>query len=193
MIKINLLQETKTQRKASFRPKIQGVGDTFHNLIMVGVVVLSLLFISYRWVTLSREQTSLRKRIQTAEQEKKRLDAIIKKANYFKAQKELLNRKISLITELKKNQSGPVHLLDQVSINLPEFLWLDSLVESNGSVFVRGKATTYNAVSNLYNNLTDSDYFSNVVLGPTVTIPNGVSFSVTCVFRKPENEPEVGV
>ncbi len=193
MIKINLLQETKTQRKASFRPKIQGVGDTFQNLIMVGVVVLSLLFISYRWVTLSRERTSLRKRIQTAEQEKKRLDAIIKKANYFKAQKELLNRKISLITELKKNQSGPVHLLDQVSINLPEFLWLDSLVESNGSVFVRGKATTYNAVSNLYNNLTDSDYFSNVVLGPTVTIPNGVSFSVTCVFRKPENEPEVGV
>lgn len=193
MIKINLLQETKTLRKASFLPKIQGVGDTFHNLIMVGVVVLSLLFISYRWVTLSRERTSLRKRIQTAEQEKKRLDAIIKKANYFKAQKELLNRKISLITELKKNQSGPVHLLDQMSINLPEFLWLESLVESNGSVFVRGKATTYNAVSNLYNNLTDSDYFSNVVLGPTVTIPNGVSFSVTCVFRKPENEPEVGV
>jgi Tfp pilus assembly protein PilN len=169
------------------------VGDTFQKLIMVGVVVLSLLFISYRWVTLSREGTSLRKRIQTAEQEKKRLDAIIKKANYFKAQKELLNRKITLITELKKNQSGPVHLLDQVSINLPEFLWLESLVESNGSVFVRGKATTYNAVSNLYNNLTDSDYFSNVVLGPTVTIPNGVSFSVTCVFRKPANEPEVGV
>lgn len=193
MIKINLLQETKTQRKASFRPKIQGVGDTFQKLIMVGVVVLSLLFISYRWVTLSREGTSLRKRIQTAEQEKKRLDTIIKKANHFKAQKELLNRKISLITELKKNQSGPVHLLDQVSINLPEFLWLESLVESNGSVFVRGKATTYNAVSNLYNNLTDSDYFSNVVLGPTVTIPNGVSFSVTCVFKKPENEPEVGV
>ena len=193
MIKINLLQEAKTQRKASFRPNIQGVGDTFHNLIMVGVVVLSLLFISYRWVTLSRERQSLRKRIQTAELEKKRLEAIIKKANYFKSQKELLNRKISLITELKKNQNGPVHLLDQVSVNLPEFLWLESLVESNGSVFVRGKATTYNAVSNLYNNLTDSDYFSNVVLGPTVTIPNGVSFSVTCVFRKPENKPEVGV
>ena len=193
MIKINLIQAAKTQRKASFRPRIQGVGDTFQKLIMVGVVVLALLFISFRWVTLSREKASLRKRIQAAELEKKRLDAIIKRANYFKAQKELLNRKIILITELKKNQSGPVHLLDQMSTNLPEFLWLESMEESNGSVFVRGKATTYNAVSNFYNNLTDSDHFSNVVLGPTVTIPNGVSFSVTCVFRNSAKETEAGV
>ena len=62
MIKINLLQEAKTQRKASFRPKIQGVGDTFHNLIMVGVVVLSLLFISYRWVTLEIEDGAKKSR-----------------------------------------------------------------------------------------------------------------------------------
>lgn len=192
MIKINLIQEPKTVRKRSFRPQIQGVGDTFQNILVIGVVLLGALIIGWRWMSLAREGSSLGHKIAEAEKEKKRLEAIIQKADRFKAQKELLNRKIALITELKKNQSGPVHLLDQISTNLPDFLWLESMVETNGSVFLRGKATTYNAVSNFYNNLTDSTFFSNVVLGPTATIPTGVSFSITCVFAEPNQKPESG-
>jgi type IV pilus assembly protein PilN len=192
MIKINLIQEAKPAKKKSFRPQIQGVGDTFQNLLVIGVVLLGALIIGWRWVSLGRESSTLSRKIAEAEKEKKRLEVIIQKADRFKAQKELLNRKIALITELKKNQSGPVHLLDQVSVNLPDFLWLESMVETNGSVFVRGKATTYNAVSNFYNNLTDSPYFSNVVLGPTATIPTGVSFSLTCIFAEPSQEPATG-
>ncbi len=192
MIKINLIQEAKPARKRSFRPRIQGSGDTFQNLMVIGVVLLGSLFIGWRWVSLARERSDLLGRIQTAEKEKKRLEEIIQKADRFKARKELLSRKITLITELKKSQSGPVHLLDQISSNLPDFLWLESMVETNGSVFLRGKATTYNAVSNFYNSLTGSPNFKNVVLGPTATIPSGVSFSITCVFAETNGTSQAG-
>ena len=58
----------------------------------------------------------------------------------------------------------PVHILDQVSRNLPEFMWLDSLTASANAINIVGKATTYNAVSNLYDNLRASGQFSDVVL-----------------------------
>jgi len=69
-----------------------------------------------------------------------------------------------------------------VSKQLPDFLWLESMTESGFSIQIRGKATTYNAVSNFYNNLTGSRYFQNVVMGPISSVDAGVNFSLTCKF-----------
>ena len=100
----------------------------------------------------------------------------------YKVQRDLLNKKITLITQLKKNQSGPVHLLDEISRKLPDFLWLDTMNGTANHVTISGKATTYNAVSNFYNNLTGSKFFDQVVLGPIVSTPQGITFSLTCKF-----------
>jgi len=62
------------------------------------------------------------------------------------------------------------------------------MTESGSSVMIQGKATTYNAVSNFYNNLTGSRYFNNVVLGTITAIPVGVTFSLNCLFTA---HPEV--
>jgi len=183
MIKINLLTTAQqTKSRASSLPKFEGVGTMGQNMLMVGLVLLAVLFIGYRWYTLASEHSRLTREISKAEEEKRRLQDIIRKGEEFKAKKDLLQRKITLITQLKKNQSGPVHLLDEVSKTLPDFLWLDSMTESGFAVQIRGKATTYNAVSNFYNNLTGSRYFQNVVLGPISSIPVGVNFSLTCQF-----------
>ncbi len=183
MIKINLLAHAQPAGKVrSSLPKFQGFGTLGQNFLMVGVVVLALLFIGWRWYSLASEAARLRTEIIKAEQERERLQAIIKKGEEYKAKKELLQRKISLITQLKRNQSGPVHLLDEVSKQLPDFLWLDTMTESAFNVSINGKATTYNAVSNFYNNLTGSRYFQNVVLGPITSVPVGVTFSLSCHF-----------
>src|SRR5213593_14065 len=158
---------------------------------MAGVVILALLFIGWRWYSLESESRMLRTEIAKAQAEKERLQAIIKKGEEYKAKKELLERKIALITQLKRNQSGPVHLLDEVSKQLPDFLWLDQMNESGFNIQMQGRATTYNAVSNFYNNLTGSRYFQNVVLGPISSIPVGVTFSLTCQFLPhPEGQAE---
>jgi type IV pilus assembly protein PilN len=182
MIKINLLATAQPGKvKAAKAPRLE-VGDLGQNVLMAGVVLLAVLFIGWRWYDLASEASRLRREIAAAEEEKRRLQEIIKKGEDFKAKKELLQRKITLITQLKRNQSGPVHLLDEVSKQLPDFLWLDTMTESGFNIQIQGKATTYNAVSNFYNNLTGSRYFQNVTMGAITAIPVGVTFSVTCQF-----------
>ncbi len=182
MIRINLLSEAKPSKSRSFKPSIQMPGNIPQNLLMVALVALSVVFVSWKWYSLKATHSDLADKIVKAEAEKKRLDEVIKKGDTYKAQRDLLNKKISLITQLKKNQSGPVHLLDEISRKLPDFLWLDQMSGVNNKVTIVGKATTYNAVSNFYNNLTGSKYFDQVVLGPIASTPGGITFSLTCVF-----------
>jgi type IV pilus assembly protein PilN len=185
MIKINLIAEAQKGKSREKAPRAEGsgAGALFgQNILMVGVVVLALLVTGWRWYTLAGEHRRLVAEIGRAEQEKERLQAIIKKGEDYKAKKDLLQRKIALVSQLKRNQSGPVHLLDEVSKQLPDFLWLDNMNEAGWTVQINGKATTYNAVSNFYNNLTGSRYFTNVVLGPITAIPQGVTFSLNCQF-----------
>src|SRR5262249_56924561 len=105
--------------------------------------------------SLESEARMLRSEIAKAQAEKERLQAIIKKGEEYKAKKELLERKIALITQLKRNQSGPVHLLDEVSKQLPDFLWLHSMTASGATVGIQGKATTYNPAPTSYTNPPD--------------------------------------
>ena len=188
MIRINLLAEAKPTKTRSFKPSISIPGNIPQNLLFVALVALSFIFVSWKWYSLRAEHSDLAEQIAKAEVEKKRLDEIIKKGDTYKAQRDLLNKKITLITQLKKNQSGPVHLLDEVSRKLPDFLWLDQMSATANSVTIAGKATTYNAVSNFYNNLTGSKYFDQVVLGPIASTPNGITFSLNCKFV-PSAEP----
>jgi type IV pilus assembly protein PilN len=184
MIKINLLAERKAAKaKSSAGLKFEMGGS--QNFLLVGILVVGLLAAAgWSWATAS-ELDRVRQAKITAQAELKRLEDIRKKAEAFKTQKELLERKINLITELKKKQAVPVHILDQVSRNLPEFMWLDSLTADANAISIVGKATTYNAVSNLYDNLRASGQFADVVLGKTIEISDGVSFSLTCRYAPP--------
>jgi len=182
MIKINLLAEARPTKSRSLKPSLQMPGNVPQNLLLVALVALSFVFCSWKWYSLQAEHSELTDQIVKAEAEKKRLDEIIKKGDTYKAQRDLLNKKINLITQLKKNQSGPVHLLDEISRKLPDFLWLDSMNGTANNVTINGKATTYNAVSNFYNNLTGSKFFDQVVLGPIASTPQGITFSLSCKF-----------
>jgi len=184
MIKINLLAERKAAKaKAASSFKFEMGGS--QNLLLGGIIVLGVLVAGSWWWARASELDRKRQEKVAAEVELKRLEDVRKKAEAFKAQKELLERKINLITELKKKQAVPVHILDQVSRNLPEFMWLDSLTANANAISIVGKATTYNAVSNLYDNLRASGQFSDVVLGKTNEIAEGVSFSLTCRYSPP--------
>lgn len=184
MIKINLLAERKAAKaKAPSGFKLEMGGS--QNLLLAGIIVIGVLVAAgWSWARMS-ELSHVQQQKVEAEAELKRLEDVRKKAEAFKKQKELLERKINLITELKKKQAVPVHILDQVSRNLPDFMWLDSMTASSNSISIIGKATTYNAVSNLYDNLRASGQFSDVVLGKTTEIAEGVSFSLTCRYAPP--------
>ena len=190
MIRINLLAERRAGRAASVAaatPLAPGAPEassgTLQNLVLASILIATLVGFGsfFYWVkhTVSALQESVRK----ADEELARLTEIRKKMDEFTKQKDLLERKVSLITGLKKNQQVPVHLLDQVSRNLPDFLWLDAMrADADNHLVLTGKATTYNAVADFYNRLIQSGWFVNVTQGKVFEVPEGVSFSLTCDF-----------
>ena len=182
MIKINLLAEKKQAKaKAPSTLKFEGLGGT-QNLLLAGILALGFIVAGTWWWVRASELKSWKAKQAAAEVELVRLQEVRKKADFFKKQKELLERKINLITELKKKQSVPVHILDQISRSLPDFLWLDSMSAAQNQINIVGRATTYTAVSNFYDNLTGSGYFVSVVLGKTSEVSEGVSFVLSCKF-----------
>jgi type IV pilus assembly protein PilN len=185
MIKINLLAErraAKAKTPSSFKFEMGGS----QNLMLAGIIVIGVLVAGgWSWSKYAELDKVTAEKARD-EAELKRLEDIRKKAEAFKKQKELLERKINLITDLKKKQAVPVHILDQISRNLPDFMWLDSMTAASNAITISGKATTYNAVSNLYDNLRASGQFTNVVMGKTnEATDNNVSFSLTCTYAPP--------
>ena len=182
MIRINLIAERKPEKSRKPLFTFESGNEALGNAVMAAVIALAILFSGYKYVSMRSTLSDLSVKITEANKEKERLKEILKKGEEFKAQRELLKRKVDLITQLKKNQAVPVHLLDQISRNLPEFLWLEKLSERGNTISLTGRATTYNAVSNFYNSLNQSQYFTNVILGTTQQESQGVSFSINCQF-----------
>ncbi len=190
MIKINLLAEKKAP-KAKAAPaaiRIEGTAAS-QNLLLGGIVLLGLLVYGGWWWAASHQIRKLETQKVEAQRELDRLVEVRKKAEEYKRQKALLEKKIELISNLKKKQSVPVHILDQISKNLPDFLWLDSMSAVANQISITGKATTYNAVSNFYDNLNRSGNFTDVILGKTAEVAEGVSFSLGCKFGPPQAAP----
>jgi Tfp pilus assembly protein PilN len=183
MIKINLLAEKKPSKAARSGATIQmGEVRSGRNILLIGLLFLGLTVAGGWWWMLDRSIADWQTKLSDADKEIKRLEAALKKSEEYEAQKALLARKITLITDLKKQQEVPVHILDQISRNLPDFLWLESMTANKSKINISGKATTYAAVSNFYSNLNESGYFTEVELGRTFEVPAGVSFSLTCAF-----------
>ncbi len=191
MIKINLIAEKK---QAKGKTSSISSGPAFggaQNLILVLVVLLGVGVAGGWWWSLTAEKAEWERKHVEADKELERLAEIRKKGEEYKRQKELLQRKITLITDLKKQQDVPVHILDQVSKNLPDFLWLESMSAKNNAINITGKATNYNAVSNFYDNLNDAGFFKDVALGRTSQGKESVAFSLSAKFiRSPSNAPE---
>lgn len=188
MIRINLLAERKAVREgAAIRPGAAaasgGAGGTIQSLVLASILVATLAGFGAFFYWVKNTVSTLEDDIRKADAELVRLSEIRKKMDEFTKQKELLEKKVSLITNLKKNQQVPVHLLDQISRNLPDFLWLETMRQDTGNhLVINGKATTFNAVADFYNRLIQSGWFVNVTQGKVYEVPEGVAFTLSCDF-----------
>ena len=107
--------------------------------------------------------------------------------------KAQLQQRVVLIEQLRKGQTGPVHMLDQLSRALPSMLWLTSLKQTGTDVIVDGKCTTLTGLSEFVSNLEASGYFKRSVEivstasdAPTSTAGNElIRFTIKAVFQVP--------
>jgi len=196
VIRINLLEETRQQVKAKGGggPKFQVAGNAGVIVLGIGLAAAIAAVVVYLMILLSKMQV-LDADIAKAEVERARLEYVIKKNEELNKKKDELTRKIGIIAELKRKQDLPVKLMDQLSRNLADFVWLENLTFTGDLVTVRGKAQTPIALANFLRNLEDSKYFREVAMNQ-VTNDEGsglTAFDFTTTFNPSGQLPEVKV
>jgi type IV pilus assembly protein PilN len=190
MIRINLL----AAERASTKKKSVSLG-TAGQKMTVGcslILVLALLFIGWRYWTLGRESNQLDAEIAAGQEETTRLHSVIQQVQQFEQRRAQLQQRVVLIEQLRKGQTGPVHMLDQISRALPPMLWLTALKQTGDSVLIDGRSTTITALSDYVANLEATGYFKRSIeivstTTETTTTPVGemVRFSIKAEFQQP--------
>jgi type IV pilus assembly protein PilN len=192
MIRINLLAVERERAKK----KAGAAFGTTAQKLAVGcslILILAALFVGWRYWTLGRESTRLDADIAAAQTETTRLHAIIQQVQQFEQRKAQLQQRVVLIEQLRKGQTGPVHMLDQISRALPPMLWLTELKQNpDGTVQIDGRCTALTGLSDFVGNLESSGYFKrSVEIVSTVTEsmpqPPGelIRFTIKAVFTPP--------
>jgi type IV pilus assembly protein PilN len=188
MIRINLLavERERTKKKAVFQT---GQKVTIACSL---VLVLAVVAIGWRYLALNNESAQLDLDIASSQQEATRLHGIILQVQEFEQRKAQLQQRVVLIEQLRKSQTGPVHMLDQISRSLPPMLWLTALKQDADSITIDGRCTTLTGLSDFVANLEATGYFKRsveIVSSQTevMTTPPGevVKFSLKGVFVTP--------
>jgi type IV pilus assembly protein PilN len=194
MIKINLLA---AERKAVKKKLPFQAGQKLTVACSLILVVAGLL-IGWRYWDLGRESARIDQEISAAQQETARLRSIIQQVQQFEQRRAQLQQRVALIEELRKNQTGPVHMLDQISRALPSMLWLTDVKQSPdpNEVVIDGRATSLTSLSDFVANLETSGYFKRsveIVSTQTepITGPPGelIRFSIRAIFQQPGAKP----
>ena len=181
MIKINLLGRTKL--KAAKTKKISTASNqTLMAVMAIAVVVMSVGIIYFWQRILVQQDEELSRQIMLAKKEKVRQEGMLKENEVFEKRRKLLETRINVIESLKKNQSGPVQVLDLLSdcIQRSEGVWLKDLAQKGNVITVNGTAMgSPDAVADFITNLTRVGNFKNVNLVNLQELDSKYSFSIT--------------
>jgi type IV pilus assembly protein PilN len=201
MIKINLLAvERKHAKKKIALPFTINLAGQSLAIACGGILVATLLFIGWQYLGVRRVSAQLDADIAAAQQETTRLHSIIQQVQQFEQRKTQLQQRVSLIEQLRKDQTGPVHMLDQISRALPPLLWLTDLRQTPvlNEVLVDGRCTTLTGLSDFVTNLEASGYFKkSVEIVSTRAEPQAgaageiVTFTIKAQFQRPEGAKPV--
>ncbi len=168
MIKVNLLgtREPVAGGPAYIDPgAVAGEGSDKKGIVVaIGLLGLSLAGIGYMWFTAERTLRELDRTINELNQEKARLQPIIVQVEEYKAKLAELEEKERLIERLKTERQGPVRVLEALSAELPDFVWLTELRQTPGSVTIDGMAASYVSIADYIGKLDDNDWFQDVEL-----------------------------
>ncbi len=170
MIKINLLPtKRKPPRKVTELQK-----QLILAVLILGGVVAGMAFY---YITLTQKISQRQQERVVLQKKKDNQENQLKEVKNVEAERKLVTDKIAIIDQLKKNQQGPVRLLDEVSRALPNGVNISSFVESNGNVSLAGDAFTNEDVVRFIDNLKHSPFFADVFLQETSqAVAEGVEF-----------------
>lgn len=201
MIKINLLAaERKVAKKklalggAAIPGTGGGGGGSSMTFLCALILIAGAAVVGWRYWEMQRESAQLDNDIRAAQAETARLHTVIQQVQQFEQRRAQLQQRVALIEELRRNQTGPVHMLDQISRALPDMLWLTDLKQAAdpNEVLIDGRVTSLTGLSDFVANLEASGYFKRSVEIVSTTVENAtgptgelIRFQVRAMFQQP--------
>lgn len=200
MIKINLIREARTARAAAVPGAAAvsaAVPANINNMLVLGLLVAGLVLGGGWWLLKKTELSNKERQVASRREEAQKLEAIIKEVEDFQRRKENLEKRIQLINDLKKNQKGPVRVMDRVSQDLPDLVWLDEMTLAGTNVAVKGRGLNPNAVATFIENikadpLFDEPEFSEIkqeISGPRSIVVYRYSMNFNFTYTAPGSTP----
>lgn len=191
MIKINLVREGRAVRGAGAvaAPTAAAVGaaggTNANNILILGLLVLGAAAAAGYWFVENRKLAERQETVTARKQEADKLEAIIRDVEEYQKRKDNLQKRIDLINQLKQNQRGPVRIMDQVSRDLPDLVWLDRMNIAGQRVTIAGRGLNPNAIANFVENIKNDPYFEEPELGAmtqTSAVPLVYTFDMSFGF-----------
>jgi len=154
MIRINLLGE-----------KVDYTASIFLHSLAYGACMLLLVF------GCVSVQMHYREKVTTLEEQKGQMEVRLarlrkqtKEVRELEKNKKFLEEKLLTIAKLKARKHGPVHVLDDLNVSIPERSWLTEVRQRGGALEINGVALDNQTIADFMHQLTESEYFNTVDL-----------------------------
>jgi len=155
MIRINLLLARAVRRRVGLRKEIS---------ILIFVLVLLFFLIGLvQWIYMNQSR-GLQRQISDRKAKLEELRSQKRQIAKYRTDMKIFEKKLEIITELKKNKARPVKILDVLSTNMPDKMCLRSLNKQGSRLELSGWALTDEVIANFMTNLQSSKYFRGVEL-----------------------------
>jgi len=163
MIRINLLAVDRGPVKKT-RGAAAGVSAAQRVTIAAALIFLSTIVgIGWWYWSLHTRSIRLDEDIAAAEIKAQQLRSVLAQVQKFETRKAVLQQRVTLIEQLRRGQSAPVHVLDELSKAIPDRLWLVSLGQRDKDFTMEGRTTSLTALSDFVANLEASGWFKKPV------------------------------
>ncbi len=183
MIRINLLAaERPTAQKKVKAPPGAIQAYLFLALFGGGALLACAGLYFYKSSAIARLDADIKK----AEEEARQLQAIKAQVDDLEKKRATFQRKVDLIESLKAEQSGPVHMLDEISKNRPDFVWLGTMDQAAGVLSLAGQSNSMTAVADFILALQRSGWFPTVDFGGFTEAGGLITFNLKANFVNPE-------
>jgi type IV pilus assembly protein PilN len=155
MIRINLLPARAIKKKESTRQMFSVL------FLSIGLLIVLIVF---SHLSQLREISARDAQSAVYNEHIRRLRLDTKDVNKFKAEREDYQRRLNKIHDLQRAKTGPVRVLDELSMALPGKLWLTSLKEKDGKMELKGIAMDNPTIAQYMTNLEKTGVIKNVEL-----------------------------
>jgi Tfp pilus assembly protein PilN len=161
MIRINLLKEEPTGPVIAEKEEVIKEKKPFPMTSLIGLFIVAAIALGFlQFNAIKKEKTLLT----AVQDEKEKLKDVLVKLERVQEQQDLIVRKIILINQLKSQQGVAVSILDELSKNIPYWVWLTEVSFSKQQVQIRGRAIDNNLIADYIYNLETSPHFRDVRL-----------------------------